>query len=166
MTYRRSAFETADRGIGTCSGKRLQRPGRFENLRRRRSANARDERMDGVFALFPDLAALKGQLPDPERRKSRMLACSRALMQDPKLLLLDELPPAYPWTCSSESRDQSNEGVSIVLAEQNHQGLAVADRVAVPASAFLTEESSTSPPAKQGYRFSACETKPEEETTI
>ena len=60
----------------------------------------RQERIDEVVELFPDIgkrhAQLAGTLSGGE---SRMLACGRALMQDPKMLLLDEptagLSPLY-----------------------------------------------------------------------
>jgi len=125
----------------------------------------RDERMDEVFALFPDLAALKGQLAGTlSGGESRMLACGRALMQDPKLLLLDEptagLSPLYVDMFFEKVKEiRATKGVSIVLAEQNAtKALAVADRVMVLSlgEAFLTEETSstlTTEKLKQGYRI-------------
>jgi branched-chain amino acid transport system ATP-binding protein len=93
-----------------------------------------------------------------------MLACGRALMQDPKLLLLDEptagLSPLYVDMFFEKVKEiRATKGVSIVLAEQNAtKALAVADRVMVLSlgEAFLTEETSstlTTEKLKQGYRI-------------
>jgi branched-chain amino acid transport system ATP-binding protein len=163
------AFETAGRGIGYVP----QEKGVFSDLTVFENLcvggmigqRPRDERMDEVFALFPDLAALKGQLAGTlSGGESRMLACGRALMQDPKLLLLDEptagLSPLYVDMFFEKVKEiRATKGVSIVLAEQNAtKALAVADRVMVLSlgEAFLTEETSstlTTEKLKQGYRI-------------
>ena len=163
------AFETAGRGIGYVP----QEKGVFADLTVFENLcvggmigqRSRDERMAEVFALFPDLAALKGQLAGTlSGGESRMLACGRALMQDPKLLLLDEptagLSPLYVDMFFEKVKEiRATKGVSIVLAEQNAtKALAVADRVMVLSlgEAFLTEETSstlTTEKLKQGYRI-------------
>ena len=163
------AFETAGRGIGYVPQEKgvFSDLSVFENLcvggmigRR-----PRDERMDEVFALFPDLAALRTQLAGTlSGGESRMLACGRALMQDPKLLLLDEptagLSPLYVDMFFEKVKEiRATKGVSIILAEQNAtKALAVADRVMVLSlgEAYLTEETSstlTTEKLKQGYRI-------------
>ena len=91
--------------------------------------------VDRVFALFPRLA---------ERRKQRagtmsggeqqMLAIGRALMQRPKLLLLDEpslgLAPLVIRQIFDAIRDiNAREGITVLLVEQNVvQALGIADR--------------------------------------
>ena len=69
--------------------------------------------------------------------ESRMVACGRALMQDPRLLLLDEptagLSPKYVDNFFDKIREiHQTRNVSIILAEQNAtKALEVADRVMV-----------------------------------
>lgn len=162
------AFETAGRGVGYVPQEKgvFADLSVFENLcvGGMIGSRSRDERMGEVFALFPDLAALKTQLAGTlSGGESRMLACGRALMQDPKLLLLDEptagLSPLYVDMFFEKIREiRATKGVSIVLAEQNAtKALAVADRVMVLSlgETYLTEPtgSLTTEKLKQGYRI-------------
>ena len=124
----------------------------------------RDERMSEVFELFPalkDLQANKaGTLSGGE---SRMVACGRALMQDPKLLLLDEptagLSPLYVDIFFEKVLEiHRTRGVAIVLAEQNAtKALQVADRVMVLSlgEAFTVADAAqlTTQELKEGYRI-------------
>jgi len=89
---------------------------------------------DRIYAIFPQLAPRKsqraGSLSGGERQ---MLAMGRALMVDPKLLLLDEPTAALAPKLVDETLDKINEikalGVGVLMVEQNaKQALARADR--------------------------------------
>jgi len=87
-----------------------------------------------VFGLFPPLAERRrqpaGTLSGGQRQ---MVAMGRALMLDPKLLLLDEptagLSPKFIGQIFDIVRSVRDFGVAILMVEQNaKQALAVADR--------------------------------------
>jgi branched-chain amino acid transport system ATP-binding protein len=122
-------------GIGYCpEGRRV-----FPRLTVRETllAAARSRaatRLADILDLFPALAAreqaLAGQLSGGEQQ---MLAMGRALMTEPKLLLLDEpslgLSPQLTNVVLSRLRDIAARGTAVLLAEQNAaNALAVADR--------------------------------------
>jgi len=161
-------FETAGRGIGYVP----QEQGTFSDLTVFENLSVggmigdrpRDERMDEVFDLFPDLKALEQQMAGTlSGGETRMLACGRALMQDPTLLLLDEptagLSPLYvDMFFEKISKIHETRGVGIILAEQNAtKALEVADRVMVLSlgEVFLIEEANrlTTEQLKEGYRI-------------
>ncbi len=98
----------------------------------------KEERLDEVYELFPRLAERKDQAAGSlSGGEGQMLAVGRALMQDPKLILLDEpsagLSPMFVDILFEKIADaRANRGVSIILAEQNAvKTLEVADRVLV-----------------------------------
>ena len=82
------------------------------------------ERLDYVLGLFPRLAERRdqrtGSLSGGERQ---MVAMGRALMLDPKVLLLDEpsagLSPALQDQVFVQCRDINASGVAILMVEQN-----------------------------------------------
>ena len=161
-------FETAGRGIGYVPQER----GTFTDLTVVENLSvggmigdrSREERMAEVFDLFPDLEALQHQIAGTlSGGESRMVACGRALMQDPTLLLLDEptagLSPLYVDMFFEKITEvHQTRGVGIVLAEQNAtKALEVADRVMVLSlgEAFLVEDADqlTTLQLKEGYRI-------------
>jgi len=95
------------------------------------------ERMEYVFSLFPRLSErvrqLAGSLSGGEQQ---MLAIGRAMMAEPKLLMIDEvslgLMPSMVEVCYGAITKLKNEGMTILLVEQNtQQAIKVADDVAV-----------------------------------
>ncbi len=124
----------------------------------------RQERIDEVVELFPDIGAMRNQKAGTlSGGESRMLAAARALMQDPKLLLLDEptagLSPLYLDNFFDKIKEiRETRGVGIIVAEQNAtKALEVADRVMLlslgEASEIMDASDLTTDQLKEGYRI-------------
>ncbi|HEX9466504.1 MAG TPA: ABC transporter ATP-binding protein [Alphaproteobacteria bacterium] len=127
-------FERSRQGVAYCpEGRRVfPRMTVHENLEvaRRRGV----ERLDEIYVLFPALVARAntpaGQLSGGEQQ---MLAIGRALMTEPKLILLDEpslgLSPQASETILGGLRRIVSRGAAVLVAEQNAaKALAIADR--------------------------------------
>ena len=94
-------------------------------------------RMEEIYAMFPDLAENRrrpaGALSGGQRQ---MVAMGRALMPEPRLLMLDEptagLSPRYRGEILETVARIAAAGVPILMVEQNaRQALGIADRAYV-----------------------------------
>lgn len=162
------AYESSRRGIGYVPQER----GLFadltvaENLEVGSMVSGRplQGQLRHVFDIFPDLRDKRhlrgGNLSGGE---SRMVACGRALMQNPSVLLLDEptagLAPMYVDLFFRKILEIHRDvGLAIVLAEQNAtKALEVADRVLVlnlgEAHDVVDGTDLTTEQLKQAYRI-------------
>jgi branched-chain amino acid transport system ATP-binding protein len=102
-----------------------------------RRKGALDQDLERVYELFPRLKERLGQAGGTlSGGEQQMLAIGRALMSQPRLLLLDEpslgLAPLMVEHIFGVIRELKRQGVTMLLVEQNvHNALDVADRAYV-----------------------------------
>ena len=102
-----------------------------------RDARRSRDNLEWIYSLFPRLRERRRQLARSfSGGEQQMLAIGRALMSQPKLLLLDEpslgLAPLMVEHIFGVVRELKRQGVTMLLVEQNvHHALDVADRAYV-----------------------------------
>ncbi len=120
------------------------------------------DRIEEVFEQFPILKERRTQIAGTlSGGEQQMLAMSRALMANPKRLMLDEpsmgLSPLLVSQVFEIIQDMNKKGITILLVEQNaEKALGIADRAYVLANGMIThsgtgEELAGSEEIKKAY---------------
>jgi branched-chain amino acid transport system ATP-binding protein len=105
--------------------------------------------IDRIYEMFPRLKERKGSRgTDLSGGEQQMLAIARALIRDPKIILLDEpfegLAPVIVKDLMRICRDLAKAGQTIFLIEQNLAAtLALADRAYILNNGHIAHEAST-----------------------
>ena len=149
-TEKLPAYDLVQLGLGMVPEGRgvFKRMTILENLQMgaflKKDAKAVQQKLEEVFSYFPRLkerlSQLAGTLSGGEQQ---MVAMGRAMMAEPKLLLLDEpsmgLSPIMVETIFDVIRNLSASGMTILLVEQNARlALQMANRAYVMESGLIT----------------------------
>jgi branched-chain amino acid transport system ATP-binding protein len=112
-----------------------------ENLRvgawiKRKDKDFIEEQIQRCYTYFPRMGERRDQIAGTlSGGEQQMLAISRGLMSDPKLLMIDEaslgLAPVIVGDVLNVVRDINADGVTVILNEQNIGSLRLADRAVV-----------------------------------
>ena len=149
-TEKLPAYDLVQLGLGMVPEGRgvFKRMTILENLQMgaflKKDAKAVQQKLEEVYSYFPRLkerlSQLAGTLSGGEQQ---MVAMGRAMMAEPKLLLLDEpsmgLSPIMVETIFDVIRNLSASGMTILLVEQNARlALQIANRAYVMESGLIT----------------------------